>query len=69
MIGITKANDEADIMIITDRGQVIRMMAKGISVLGRNTQGVRLIRVEEAEKVVAVEPVLESGEDGNVEET
>ncbi len=63
VIGITKANDEADIMIITDRGQVIRMMAKGISVLGRNTQGVRLIRVEESEKVVAVEPVLESGED------
>jgi len=41
-------------MIITDRGKIIRLRVKDISVIGRNTQGVRLINPEEQEKVVSV---------------
>jgi DNA gyrase subunit A len=40
-------------MLITNKGMLIRMPAKGISVIGRNTQGVRLITVESREEQVA----------------
>ncbi len=46
-------------MLITDGGKVIRMPVRDISVIGRNTQGVRLIGLEEGEKVVAVAPLAE----------
>jgi tetratricopeptide (TPR) repeat protein len=47
-------------MIITNNGQVIRTKISGISLLGRNTQGVRLINLKGGEKVVAVENIAES---------
>jgi DNA gyrase subunit A len=49
----------AQIMVITDRGQIIRTSVDEIRVAGRNTQGVRLIRLDEGEKVVGVEPLAE----------
>ena len=42
-----------EVMLITNKGMLIRMPAKGISVIGRNTQGVRLITVESREEQVA----------------
>jgi DNA gyrase subunit A len=63
VIGTRMVNDDDDIMIITSKGQVIRMSVKDISVLGRNTQGVRLIKVNEDEKVVSFSPVVEDQED------
>ncbi|HET9595314.1 MAG TPA: DNA gyrase subunit A [Anaeromyxobacteraceae bacterium] len=45
--------DSEEVMLITNRGMLIRMPAKGISVIGRNTQGVRLITVESREEEVA----------------
>ena len=45
-------HEDEDIILITDDGTVIRMPVAGISVLGRNTQGVRLMRVDEGSKVV-----------------
>jgi DNA gyrase subunit A len=59
VIGTRMVNDEDDLMIITNKGQVIRMSTKDISILGRNTQGVRLIRVNEDEKVVSFSPLAE----------
>src|SRR3989338_2496040 len=63
VVGILRADDGHDVLIITDHGQVIRMEAKGISVIGRNTQGVRLIRLNDKEKVVAVSPVVKEEEE------
>ncbi len=63
VVGMIEAQDEMDVMIITDQGQVIRMQAKGISVIGRNTQGVRLINLSEGERVVAVAPVVEQDDE------
>ncbi|MBI2646177.1 MAG: hypothetical protein HYW85_03980 [Deltaproteobacteria bacterium] len=63
VVGMIEAPDESDVMIITDQGQVIRMQAKGISVIGRNTQGVRLINLSEGERVVAVAPVVEKDDE------
>lgn len=59
IIDIKPVTDKDDLMIITDKGQVIRTTIAGISLLGRNTQGVRVIRLKEGEKVVAVEKIID----------
>ena len=52
-------------MVITNGGQVIRTRVSEIRETGRNTQGVRVIRLREGEQVVDVEPVAEAeDEDG-----
>ena len=60
IIQIKPVSDKDDLMIITDKGQVIRTQISGISLLGRNTQGVRLINLKDGEKVVAIEKMAES---------
>ncbi len=55
VIGAVQVRDEDEAMMVTNGGMLIRMRVKEISVIGRNTQGVRLITMEnEAEKVVGV---------------
>jgi DNA gyrase subunit A len=51
--------DQDQLMIITGHGKIIRLRVKDISVIGRNTQGVRLINLMEGEKVVAVARLVE----------
>ena len=46
-------------MIITDKGTIIRIKASDISILGRNTQGVTLMRANDGGKVVCIETVKE----------
>ena len=60
---IKPVSETDDLMIITNNGQVIRTKISGISLLGRNTQGVRLINLKEGESVVAVEKIAETDED------
>ncbi len=54
-----QVTDSDQLMIITEKGKIIRLRASEISVIGRNTQGVRLINLEEDEKVVGVAKVVE----------
>jgi DNA gyrase subunit A len=70
IIAIKPVTDKEDLMIITDKGQVIRTSISGISLLGRATQGVKIIKLKENEKVVAVENIAEVENDleGNVQE-
>jgi DNA gyrase subunit A len=63
VIVVRMVGADDDIMLVTDGGKVIRTPARGISVIGRNTQGVRLIDLAEGEKVVAVARVAETEED------
>lgn len=63
IIQIKPVSESDDLMIITNNGQVIRTKISGISLLGRNTQGVRLINLKEGEAVVAVENIVESDEE------
>lgn len=60
IVDIKPVHDKEDLMIITDKGQVIRTSISSISLMGRTTQGVKLIRLKEGEKVVAVEKMAES---------
>jgi DNA gyrase subunit A len=68
VVGVRMVSDDDDIMLITDGGKVIRTPVRGISIIGRNTQGVRLIDLAEGEKVVGVARLAEKEEDeGNKE--
>lgn len=59
--------DTDDIVVTTDQGQTIRMSCAGISLLGRNTQGVRLISLKDGEYVTSVAVV--NGEDSDESST
>ncbi|MBI1870754.1 MAG: DNA gyrase subunit A [Chlamydiae bacterium] len=66
VVGGLSVVDKDEVMIITATGKMIRSPVSGISVIGRNTQGVRLINLAEKDKVVAICKVIESeeGEEG-----
>ncbi len=66
IIGIRIVNDNEDIMLITDAGVIIRLNVKDISVLGRNTQGVTLMRTSDGSKVVNIAKIIP---DEEVQET
>ncbi|MFH1393272.1 MAG: DNA gyrase subunit A [Candidatus Micrarchaeota archaeon] len=51
VIGIRAVDDEDEVIVMSSGGQAIRTFVRDISVIGRNTQGVRIIRLEEGEKV------------------
>ncbi len=67
VVSVKTVSDEDEILCVSSKGQVIRMPVKDISVVGRNTMGVRLMKLDEGEKVVAVEHLTPepSGENGN----
>ncbi len=62
VIGFRQVGDENGIMLITDRGRLIKMPVAGISIIGRVTQGVKLIDLPEGETVVDL-TVLDESED------
>ena len=68
VIGTKKVREIQELILSTDKGQVIRMKITGISVLGRNTQGVRLINLDDKDEVVSGLAVVED-EDKAGEET
>ena len=55
LVGARIATEEDDVMLITDKGTIIRLEVKDISVLGRSTQGVTLMRTNDGGKVVSIE--------------
>ena len=55
LVGARIATEEDDVMLITDTGTIIRLEVKDISVLGRSTQGVTLMRTNDGGKVVSIE--------------
>ena len=59
VVGCKLVSDEQDLMLITSAGKIIRMPVSGIREMARNTQGVRLIRVDDGETVVAIESLTE----------
>lgn len=60
-VALVKVGDE--VMLMTDRGQTIRTRVEEIRETGRNAQGVRVMNVQEDERVVAMEPVGESDDE------
>ncbi|MBN1209118.1 MAG: DNA gyrase subunit A, partial [Myxococcaceae bacterium] len=61
VVGLVQVRDADEVMLVTNGGMLIRMKAKEISVIGRNTQGVRLIALENGtEKVTGISKLPES---------
>lgn len=65
VIGSVLVQDEDDVMLISNRGTLVRIKASGISVLSRNTQGVTLINLAEEENLVGLERIEDLGEEEN----
>ncbi|MDR2428043.1 MAG: DNA gyrase subunit A, partial [Endomicrobium sp.] len=61
VVGIKKAND-GEVMIMTQNGITIRLRVNSISVIGRNTQGVRLVKLSDGDKVAAIASVVKDEE-------
>jgi DNA gyrase subunit A len=59
VVDIKQVVDDNDLMLITDQGKILRVSVAGFSIIGRNTQGVRLMVKEENERVVAVARLAE----------
>jgi DNA gyrase subunit A len=59
LIGVQQITEQDDVMLITDKGKIIRLRGGEISVIGRNTQGVKLIELEPGERVMAVTRLAE----------
>ena len=61
--GIAYVEDEDELMLITERGKVLRMDTKDIRPIGRATQGVRLIEIDERDRVVSLARLAEETDD------
>ncbi len=55
LVGVRIATEDDDVMLITDTGTIIRLKVKEVSILGRSTQGVTLMRTNDGGKVVSIE--------------
>lgn len=63
LVGALEVIDGDEVMLISDGGTVVRTATDEISTLGRNTQGVRVIRLKKEEKLIAAERIAESEEE------
>ena len=68
MVAMLEVVDNDDLMIITDRGILIRQSVGGIRTIGRNTQGVKLLKLDEGTSISSVTRVMEKEESPNSEE-
>jgi len=72
VVGILSVKEDSDLMIVSQNGKIIRIESSTIRQAGRSTQGVRLVTLEEGDKVAAasVIPETENGNgNGNGQET
>ena len=68
VVGGQQVTEDDQLMLISNKGKIIRMRIKDIRIIGRNTQGVRLIELEEGERVVSLARLAEKEEDEDEDE-
>ncbi len=59
VVGVQQVDEEDQLLVITSDGNIVRMRVNEISLIGRNTQGVRLVGVREGNQVVSIEKLVE----------
>jgi len=59
VVGVLQVDGEAQVVLVTDHGNVLRLKVKQVRITGRNAQGVYLVRLAAGEKVRAVSPLAE----------
>jgi DNA gyrase subunit A len=67
VVAVRVVSDEDHLIVITDRGKIIRVPVAGVPILGRATQGVRIMRVEDGEKVSSVERLADPEDHQDIE--
>jgi DNA gyrase subunit A len=68
VVGVQQVGEDDQLMLISNKGKIIRLRIKDIRLIGRNTQGVRLIELEEGERVVSLARLAEKEEEDEIEE-
>ena len=69
VVSCKQVDDDDEVMVITQQGIMIRVPVQGISRIGRNTQGVRVISVDDGDRVIDMTRIVgEEAEGGNAEE-
>jgi DNA gyrase subunit A len=68
VVGIAYVHDDDELMLISQQGKILRMVTKDIRAIGRATQGVRLLGVEEGDQVVSVARLAEREEENGAVE-
>ncbi len=63
VVGAIQVTDDDEMMLISNKGTLVRARAADVSIIGRNTQGVTLINIAEDEKLVSVAKIAESDEE------
>ena len=63
VVSVKSVDDNTELVLISKKGQLIRMPAQGISVIGRNTQGVRVMRLDPGDKVVGAANIVRQEEE------
>jgi DNA gyrase subunit A len=66
VVGVMQVSDDNQLMVITDQGKILRVPVAGFSVIGRNTQGVRVMVTETQETIVAVAKLAVRSDGDNV---
>jgi DNA gyrase subunit A len=67
VVGVQQVTEDDQLMLISNKGKIIRLRIKDIRIIGRNTQGVRLIELEEGERVVSLARLAEKEDEEEVE--
>ena len=63
VVDITAVKDDDEIMVVSKKGILIRVPVKNISIIGRNTQGVRIMRLEQDDRVVSIAKIEANGDE------
>ncbi|MBI5242044.1 MAG: DNA gyrase subunit A [Elusimicrobia bacterium] len=61
VVNIKLVTNNDDLMVMTEKGMAIRLRCRDIKIISRNTQGVRLVRLEEGDKVARISPIVQEG--------
>ena len=59
LIGAAQVSDEDELMLISDKGMLVRTRVAEVNIIGRNTQGVTVIRLKDSEKLISIAPISE----------
>ena len=59
LIGAAQVNEDDELMLISDKGMLVRTRVSEVNIIGRNTQGVTVIRLKDSEKLISIAPISE----------
>jgi len=67
VVGAIQVQESDEIMLMSDKGTLVRTRVAEVSIIGRNTQGVRLIQLADDEKLIGIQPITDSGTESDTE--